>query len=514
MNVPTPLRRWVGIIDLGSNSARLMVAQYQPGYAYRITDEISRRVRLSEGQAAGGRLRPAACMRAIETITMFKAFCDAHGIKHIVPVATAAVRDAANRKEFLAELKAATGVKFRVLSGEDEAYFGVLGVENGLGLPSGLVMDLGGGSSEVSRVGRGKYQRGQTTSLGAVRLTEMFFNGSDRAKPGDVTRLVDYVAGIFAEIEWMQLEGDDRFVGVGGTVRALARIDRELNHYPLGLVNGYELELKRLEALIERLIELPVAERAERLPGLQADRADIILAGALVLREAQRRAGAQKLVVCGHGIREGLFFKEFLPPRRPPVIHNLRQFSVLNLGRLYGFEAVHAGHVTRLSLSLFDQLAERHGYGAAERDCLWAAGQLHDIGTIVDYYDHHKHTDYIILSAGLPGYSHRDTVLIALLCLFHRKGTPAPEQLLILSEPGDLERVSRLASLLRLAEYLDRSRTQVVSRLKLTDDGDRKLRLNARVRPGRDARVEIWEAQRNAGLFEAAFGCKLEIKAN
>ena len=139
---------------------------------------------------------------------------------------------------------------------------------------------------------------------------------------------------------------------------------------------------------------------------------------------------------------------------------------------------------------------------------------MHDIGTIVDYYDHHKHTDYIILSAGLPGYSHRDTVLIALLCLFHRKGTPAPEQLLILSEPGDLERVSRLASLLRLAEYLDRSRTQVVSRLKLTDDGDRKLRLNARVRPGRDARVEIWEAQRNAGLFEAAFGCKLEIKAN
>ena len=149
---------------------------------------------------------------------------------------------------------------------------------------------------------------------------------------------------------------------------------------------------------------------------------------------------------------------------------NLSEFSVLNLGRLYNFDAAHAGHVTQLALSLFDQLAERHGYGHMERNCLWAAGQLHDIGTVVDYYDHHKHSDYIIMSAGLPGYTHRETVLIALLCLYHRKGTPTADQLSILSQPDDLQRVSRLASLLRLAEYLDRSRTQVVSRLRLRYD--------------------------------------------
>src|SRR5690349_765891 len=138
MNQSKPLNRWVGIIDLGSNSARLMVAQYRPGYAFRITDEISRRVRLSEGQASGGQLRPAACARAIETVRLFKAFCDAHGIQRVVPVATAAVRDAANRRPFLAELRAATGLRFRVLSGEEEAYYGVLGVVNGMGLRDGL----------------------------------------------------------------------------------------------------------------------------------------------------------------------------------------------------------------------------------------------------------------------------------------------------------------------------------------------------------------------------------------
>jgi exopolyphosphatase/guanosine-5'-triphosphate,3'-diphosphate pyrophosphatase len=517
MNQSKPLNRWVGIIDLGSNSARLMVVQFRPGYAYRITDEISRRVRLSEGEAADGRLSPVAGARAIQTVRLFKAFCDAHGIARVVPVATAAVRDAANRQAFLSQLKSATGLRFRVLTGEEEAYYGVLGVVNGVGLHHGLVMDLGGGSAEVSRVGAGKFQRGQTTPLGSVRLTEMFFGAGQHASRAEIGRLVDYVRPFFESIRWMDLaqpRGAGRFVGVGGTVRALARIDREQRSYPLGLVNGYLLERKRLEALIDRLAELPVGERARRVTGLQADRADIILAGALVVREALRRAGAEYLVVSGHGLREGLFFREFLRPSADPVLPNLREFSVLNLGRLYNYDAAHAGHVTQLSLSLFDQLARRHGYGRTERDCLWAAGQLHDIGTVVDYYDHHKHSDYIIMSAGLPGYSHRETVLIALLCLYHRKGMPAAAQLSILTEPGDLQRVQKLASLLRLAEYLDRSRTQVVSQLRLRYHSPHKMRLTARVRPGADAQVEIWEAQRNADLFEMAFDCKLEIRAN
>ena len=279
-------------------------------------------------------------------------------------------------------------------------------------------------------------------------------------------------------------------------------------------MNGYELELKRLEALIEQLADLPLTERARRVPGLQPERADIILAGALVVRQALRRAEASAVVVSGHGLREGLFFQEFLRTSEPPVLSNLREFSVMNLGRLYQFDSVHAKHVTQLSLALFDQLASRHGYGVLERDCLWAAGQLHDIGTVVDYYDHHKHSDYIIQSAGLPGYSQRETTLVALLCLYHRKGKPALDRLAILSEPDDLRRVSRLASLLRLAEYLDRSRTQAIAGLRLRFDGDEKAQLLARVRAGADARVEIWEAQRNAELFEDAFGCKLEIKAN
>ncbi|MCC7358417.1 MAG: Ppx/GppA family phosphatase [Anaerolineales bacterium] len=511
MHTPLALSRRVGIIDLGSNSARLMIAHYAPGQAYRITDELSRRVRLSEGLAADGRLRTVAILRAVQAVRLFKLFCDAHGIKRIVPVATAAVRDAANRADVLRQLRAATGLRFRVLTGREEAYYGALGVVNGLGLSSGLVMDVGGGSAEFSRVERGRFRRGETTPLGAVRLTEMFLNNGDHVRPAALRRLTDYVDEALDRLAWLRLAPVETLVGVGGTARALARMDREARHYPFGLLNGYELTRQRLAALVERIIELPVAERPKQLPGLPSDRADIILAGALVVQRALHRARASALVVSGHGLREGLFFEAFLPHSTSPVIRDLRTFSVLNLGRLYGYEAAHAEHVTRLALSLFDQLTERHGYAAEERACLWAAGQLHDIGTVIDYYDHHKHSAYIILNAGLPGYSHHETALIAMLCLYHRKGQPVLAELRAPPRPGDLDRVRRLAALLRLAEYLDRSRAQTITRLRLEGSGKR-LRLLARPRPGADARVEIWEAQRSADLFQSAYNCQLVIE--
>ncbi|MCC6190304.1 MAG: Ppx/GppA family phosphatase, partial [Anaerolineales bacterium] len=387
-----------------------------------------------------------------------------------------------------------------------------VGVVNGLGLRDGLVLDVGGGSAEVSQVVGGRFRRGGTAALGAVRLTEMFLAGSGRAKPRAVAALEDHVAEALEAFGGMALAPGGIFVGIGGTVRALARIDREARGYAFPLLNGYELKRSRLRDLVDQIAALPVDERPRRIPALPVDRADIILAGALTVLGALRWATADRLTVCGHGLREGLFFAEFLRPAAP-VVRRLREFSVFNLGRLCGFEPIHASHVTRLALSLYDQLRDRHGYGEFERGCLWAAGQLHDIGTIVEYYDHHKHSAYIILNAGLPGYSHRETAWIALLCLYHRKGQPALENLRLPAQAGDRLRANRLAALLRLAEYLDRSRTQSITRLRVTAAGGRRVRLRALVRAGADGQVEIWEAQRNAGLFEQAFDCRLEIEA-
>lgn len=512
METPLPLKKRIGIIDLGSNSARLMVVQYTPHLAYRVTDEVSRRVRLSEGLAQDKKLKPAAMNRALETLRMFKTFSDMHGLQHLQAVATAAVRDAANRAEFLARAETEAGLKLRVLTGEEEAHYGVLGVMHGLGLRAGLVMDVGGGSAEVSEVRAGQFVRANTSTLGAVRLTEAFLpparNG--RVKPRDVAQLREHIAGVFQGIGWLRLTRGDSFAGVGGTARALARIDREMRQYPVGLLNGYQLELSRLEALIERLVALPMAERSRKIPGLPADRNDIILAGALVWAEALRQAGAKQLMVCGQGLRDGVFFKEFFQEATAPI--NLREFSVLNLGRLYGYEAQHVAHVAHLALSLFDQLTHWHGCGEPEREWLWAAAHLHDIGTLVDYSEHHKHSAYIIMNAGLPGFTHRELVFIAQLCLYHRKGRPDPGPYAEVLQAGDAQRLAQLAALLRLAEYLDRSRAQTVASLRVETPDRKHARCLVKPRPKADARVEVWETQRNADAFENAFNCQLEVQ--
>ncbi|HLE27517.1 MAG TPA: Ppx/GppA phosphatase family protein [Anaerolineales bacterium] len=509
--LPPAVKRSIGLIDLGSNSVRLMIVRYTPGVAFKITHEFSRRVRLSEGMSADPQLRlqPAAMERTIRTLATFRAFCEADGVKRIIPVATAAVRDAGNRAEFLARAKAATGLKFRVLSGEEEAYFGFLGVVNTLGLRAGLVMDIGGGSAEVSRIGGGRFKRGITRPLGAVRLTEMYLT-SDPVQSEELRRLSDHVAAAFRELDWMRLRPGEQFAGVGGAVRALARIDREMRGYPLDLVNGYELELSRLDGLIARLGALPIAERLRQVPGLPQDRADIILAGAVVVAEALRRVKASRLIVCGHGLREGLFFREFLRPAEPPLIPDLREFSVLNLARLCGYEKRHADQVAYLALSLFDQLFKLHRYGATERGWLWAAAQLHHIGAAAHYYDPYKHSSYLILSNGLHGYVHREIALLALLCLYLRGEKPALEAAASAVEAGTLEQVERLGTLLRLAEALDVSQTQAVREVRVQVSGKRvTLHLD------RHARLELsWEleaARRNAGVFEEVFGRRLEI---
>ena len=507
-----PLDHRVAIIDLGSNTARLMIAQYTADQVFKITDEVSRRVRLGEGAAARNRLNPRSRSRAIDAVRMFKSFCDAQGIEHVIPVATAAVRDAEDGPALLEEIGHATGLAFRLLSGEEEAYYSSVGVMNSLGLYDGVMLDIGGGSAEIGLIRNGAFARGVTTLFGTVRTTETFFPG-DKASPGQVKRLYQALDTCFSGIDWPKTKTKPRIAGVGGVVRALARIDRMERRYPLGLVHGYELKRGRLERLIGRIAELPVSERARRIPGLQSDRADIILAGAVVVAGAMRNAGAGRLVVSGQGLREGLFFEYALrPASRPGHIAELRRFTVLNLARLYGYEGAHTARVARLSLSLFDQLHDVHGYGEREREYLWAAAMLHDIGTVIDYYDHHKHSAYIIVNAGLPGFNHREIVIIAYLCLNHRRGKPDFSRYHAMLKKGDLNLVYRLSALLRLSEYLDRSRSQVVDEVRLVvTDNEARLKLLATSPDA--ARVELSEARQRIQLFEEYFGLKLDIVA-
>jgi exopolyphosphatase/guanosine-5'-triphosphate,3'-diphosphate pyrophosphatase len=495
----------IGIIDLGSNTTRLVVIGYTPHHSFKLLEEVRETVRLAEGIGDDGCLRPEPMARGIKAMKLFNSFCKSTGVTKIVPVATSAVRDATNQAEFLARVATESGLKLRVLSTEEEAYYGYLGAANALTLSDAFLIDIGGGSAEVTAIrGRG-FVHSFSCPAGVLRFSERYVR-SDPISASDFKTLEEAAAESFAGIEWLRETSGTTLAGIGGTIRTLAEIDQKSRSYPLDHVHGYSFSRERLEEIIEMLRGMTLRQR-EDVPGLSRDRADLILAGAVILHALMRRGRFAELTVSGHGLREGLFYEQFLVGESPPLFSDMRSFSVQNLARIYNYEALHTAKVRELSLSLYDQLRELHGYGEWERELLGYAAMLHDIGVAIGYYDHHKHGAYLVMNSALQGFSHREMIMLALLVRAHRKGNVAVEAYNDILHPSDNERVARLAALLRLAEYLERSKSQVVQSLQV-EMGDP---IRVVTRSIGDATVEIWDANRRASLFQKAFGKAIEI---
>jgi len=274
-------------------------------------------------------------------------------------------------------------------------------------------------------------------------------------------------------------------------------------------VQGFSISREALDEIVDRLAELDASERAS-VPGIKAARGDLILAGALVVQCVMEAGGFEALEVTEAGLREGVFYETQLAGHDPPLVEDVRRASVLNLASAYGANFTHVDHVARLALDLWDGLgrAGLHDCDPIERDLLWSAAMLHDIGTAVDYDDHHKHSRYLILSAGLPGFSPRETGLIGQLARYHRKGSPGLGEFEPLAREGDEELVARCASVLRLAEQLERPRDQTVEGLEVEVDDDR---VALRLRHTEDVTVARWAAQRQRDVFKKALGRELEV---
>lgn len=499
----------VAIIDMGSNSFRLIVVEYVPRLSFKMVDEVRESVRIGEGMGEVDVLRPAAMDRAAGAAQIYAAFCQASGIDDIVAVGTSAIRDARNRSRYIDRVRRETGIEVRVLSGEEEAYYGYLAAVNSTTLENGFVVDLGGGSLQITRVENRASTHSVSFPLGAVRCTEGFLL-SDPATPGEMRSLTAHLRERFESLPWFKREPGMTMVGEGGSLRLVGRLAQKKAAYPLDDLHGYSVTLDQVAGVRDELSRLGVAARA-RIPGMKPDRADISLAGALVVHEVMRAGGFNDMTVCGQGLREGLFYERFLGTAEgsPPIFENVRRASVLNLAHVYRFQEKHAEHIAHLTLSMFDQLPpDENKCGAAERELLWAASMLHDIGVSIDYHDHHKHGSYLILNAGLPGYTHREIALIALLVRYHRKGRPTVDELGGTLEAGDDARLLQMTSLLRLAEQIDRSRDGVVRDVALTVSGGvATLELVSRG----DETVALWAVAHNRDIFEAAFGLSLEV---
>jgi exopolyphosphatase/guanosine-5'-triphosphate,3'-diphosphate pyrophosphatase len=515
----------LAVIDLGSNSFRLVVFTATEGWWQR-SDEIYQVVRIGEGMAATGRLGEEPKSRALATLDVFAHFCEAAGLTGravgaategrvtgaaVDAVATSAIRDAENAPEFLAEARKRTKLPIRVLSREQEARYGYLAAVNSTTLSDGCMLDLGGGSMQLVGVrDRRAYESG-SWRVGAVRMTERFLPNGGPAKPRQIEALREHVAQELQSTTWLGSTGR-RLVGIGGTVRGLAAVAQRAEGLPSNGVQGMTVTREALREIIERLAALAPSERAS-VPGVKPARADLILAGAVVVEGALRAGGFEALEATEAGLREGVFFERHLARSdEPPLFEDVRRASVENLAARYRVDRAHTQHVAALALGMFDQLARMglHKGDRQERELLWAACMLHDIGMSVDYDDHHKHSRYLILSAGLPGYSPKEVAIVAQAARYHRKGMPDPGPLQALFGEGDAARLDRCAVLLRLAEDLERSRDQLVKDTVLSaENGSVQLKLLA----DGGAAVPRWAAGRESELFARAFDKHLSVVA-
>jgi len=499
------------VVDLGSNSFRLVVFTASDGW-WKRTDEIYEAVRIGEGLAATGELGELGMARAQATMEVFAHFAAACGLEPdaVDAVATSAIRDASNSAAFLERAQRASGLRVRVLAREEEARYGYLAAVNSTTLADGVMLDLGGGSMQLVHVVGRHARELDSWRLGAVRMSERFLPGDGPAKPKQMRELVAHVTQKLERAPWLAGCGP-RLVGIGGTVRNLAAAAQRDLDVPEAGVQGYVLAREELDRLVEELAARTPAERG-KLPGIKPSRGDLILAGAIVVQTVMEVGGFEGLEVTEAGLREGVFFERLLGGE-PPLFDDVRRASVVNLAAQYGMDpdhSPHTAHVARLALGLFDELAAAglHGGDAAERELLWAAALLHDIGMTVDYDDHHKHSRYLVLNAGLPGFEQRELALIGQAVRYHRKGMPSLGPFARLATEGDAERLDRMATLLRLAEDLERSRDQLVRAAHVAiSDGTVRLEL---VSEG-DDRVPRWAAGREVELFARAFDRALAV---
>ena len=415
------------MIDLGSNSWRVVVFTYEPGAWWKRTDELYETVRIGAGMESSGRLSEEAIVRGLETLAVFERFCRANGLTgdDIHVIATSAIRDASNQADFLKRATDSTGLSIEVLPERDEAFYGYVAAINTSTLRDGVVLEIGGGSMQLVHVSDRQALEMESFALGAVRLTEHFLKGSGQAKKKDLQRLRAHVRDSLLELDWLTPKGSraHRLVGVGGAVRNLAAAaQRAADQIDLG-VQGFVITHHAMSGLVDTLAGMSVEERGN-VPGVEPGRGDIILAAAVALETVIEMGAFDGIEATEAGLRDGVFLARTLLDSTNPLFDDVREAAVRNLAIQYESDMNHSEHVAQLSLQMWDSLVKGGMFKArpGERELLWAASMLHDVGMTISYDDHHKHSRYLIVSAELPGFDPRERALIAQISRYHRKG--------------------------------------------------------------------------------------------
>ncbi len=499
----------IGIIDLGSNSARLIIMNIYHNGSYNLVYHQKEGIRLGEGLHTDKFLKPAAIKRALMTLIAFERMCRLFSVTKIIAVATAAVRVAENGQNFIETIFKETNIPLRVISGEEEARLGYIGSINTLDISDAVMFDLGGASTEISLIRNRKLKNSVSLPVGAVNLTEQF-STQDSISETVLTEIYNHVLKQLETLPWLSKAGLP-LIGIGGTMRNIAKMNQKIHSYPFNRVHDYRIGSLSFTELWHLLVEKN-AEQRRKLPGLSSERADLIVAGTTIIKCLQEFTRSNRFIVSGCGVREGLFFDYYRTSQQlNPVIPDILTHSTYNIMNFYKVRLKHAEHVTNLATTMFDGWQKLHGLGERERKILMVASLLHDSGITISYYDHARHSSYIIENARLFGLSHREQMLCAVIASWHHGYSAKMGRNRLYNEfldDNDWSVARKLALLLSLAENLDVTEEQSVTRVSATLT-DKKAQLKLYVKEETGLLSKIPDKQNK--WFKREYGIDLNI---
>lgn len=504
-------KKRVAAIDVGTNSIRCIVVEVDDQGKYKILDDEKTTVRLGEGLVGEGAISEAAWARGMDALCQAKKVADGYGVIGIEAVATSAVRRAENGAAFVQAVAERIGLEISVISGEDEAELAVSSALNNFDMEGTrfAMVDIGGGSVEVVTALGKHVEHIHSFELGAVFLTENFVT-TDPVCHRDRQRLRKHVRKTLKGAFPAEGIAAQCLLGSGGTMTAIAAMVMAMRKEGYGSIHCYELLRSEVVHLLEMLQRKDLKERYA-IPGLNPDRADIIVAGVTVVDELMDFFKVNLLKINERGIREGLILKglkkhNLLVPERQP--RNWRN-GVLEFARSCHHEEAHSLQVERLSRELFAALAPSFALDDKAQQLLEAAALLHDIGYFINYSDHHKHTYHLVRHADLFGFTPREREIIAQIARYHRKALPKRkhESFARLTPPDQLL-VMRLGGILRLADGLDRRRNGLVVAL---DCSLSPSAFQVGVRGEGDVSVELFSGKVKGDLFSLAFDRRLHL---
>ncbi len=527
-------------MDIGTNSVRLAVVEVQANGTWTTLASQKQVVRLGEGEfdraakdapgkvgeesGNGHSLTEAAIARGALVCARFAEVARGFGAEEIVALATAAVREADNGELFVQRVRELADLDVRVISGQEEARLIYLGCVSGIDLPpetNALFMDIGGGSTELIVGDSAGYSFLDSLKMGAIRLTaEGVVDASKPISPAAWAGLQRHVRSLLVPaVRAIRDAGFSAMYGSSGTAQNLAEIIAQSMSAPVPTsLRNYELFLSDIQAATRRLCSLTLEQR-RRVPGINPERADIIIGGSAILQTVMETVGAGSIRISDRGLREGIIVDRLrrgdalgVPAQKALTDDSARRRSIHQLMAATHVDETHAAHIVHLALTLFDQWKALglHEYDRA-RELLEYAALLHDAGFFVSHTDHQQHSYYLIRHSELLGFNDREIEIMANLALYHRKSVPRRKHAAFAKLDARTQRVIRVLSCaLRFAEALDRSHLMLVKEVtneKLTRPDRVRLTLYASA----DAQLEVWAAEAQAAAFEKTFDLPLEV---